>query len=527
MNARCIFAAGSASALLTLAQAVPALAQTDQSAPNAIDFAMYFNADVRDAADCAMSVVDGTIVIDPAIGNPSMTCPDMFSWKLFTEVVSQEFWKNWAADQQTWPGEPYAMCQPGDDVTTCCTPDSLENPGYDDAENPALHCPYFPGDHRAAGATPPLPRAQPLSKAHVTQFEDNLRRVTPQQIDAIDPGRVIRQSMAEFVFRNKPMFDYVFEQDLYNADGLAKVFAENARVMRRDAPFHSANAGGASARIDFPVDAVMIKSNWISAERAEVLGIRNDPDNPFIKMEVESAVTDNNAQIFEPGEHWLVSFHVSSKDIPNWVWLTFEHINNPGRCDYTGCNDSYGFASPDDVPEGAADNFTSPHVMSDDLPIASPIFDPGGTYASGPISAGLKGVLDGLDIGTTEARDPTMPSASDRAWRSYRLKGSQVDFVQSTGHRILLGNSVTEGGFMMSSSCMSCHARAHVGPDGKPSVLGVFENTVDTIGYGEGSLGTPNPAWFISSQQPPALEALQTDFVWGFFFANDLKTAAD
>lgn len=77
----------------------------------------------------------------------------------------------------------------------------------------------------------------------------------------------------------------------------------------------------------------------------------------------------------------------------------------------------------------------------------------------------------------------------------YRLKGSQVDFVQSTGHRILLGNSVTEGGFMMSSSCMTCHARAHVGPDGKPSVLGVFENTVDMIGYGEGSLGTSNPNW--------------------------------
>ncbi len=516
-----------ASALLIGLAPAGGFAADDQTAPGSIDFAMYFNADVRDAADCAMSVVDGKVVIDPAIRNPAMTCPDMFSWKLFTEVVSQEFWKNWAADQQTWPGEPYAMCPTGYSSTTCCAPDSLDNPGYDNAENPALHCPYFPGDHRAAGATPPLPRAQPLSKAHVTQFEDNLRRVTPEEIDAIDPGRVIRQSMAEFVFRNKPMFDYVFDHDLYNADGLAKVFAENARVMRQDAPFHSANAGGASARIDFPVDAVMIKSNWISAARAEALGIRNDPDNPFITMTVESAVTDNNAQIFEPGEHWLVSFHVSSKDIPNWVWLTFEHINNPGRCDYTGCNDSYGFASPDDVPEGAADNFTRPHVMSDDLPIASPIFDPGGTYASGPISAGFKGVLDGLDIGTTEARDPTMPNAADRGWRSYRLKGSQVDFVQSTGHRILLGNSVTEGGFMMSSSCMTCHARAHVGPDGKPSVLGVFDNTVDTIGYGEGSLGTPDPNWFISSQQPPALEALQTDFVWGFFFANDLHKPSE
>ena len=507
--------------------ALPAAAENDQTAPGAIDFAMYFNADVRDAPNCAMSVVDGAIVIDPTIRNPAMTCPDMFSWKLFTEVVSQEFWKNWAADQQTWPSQPYAMCPTGYSSTTCCAPDSLENPGYDNAENPALHCPYFPGDHRAAGATPPLPVAQPLSKAHATNFADNLRRVTPEQINAIDPGRVIRQSMAEFVFRNKPMFDYVFANDLYNADGLAKVFAQNAKVMRENAPFHSANPGGASARIEFPVDAVMIKSNWISAERAAEIGIKNDPDNPFITMEVKSAVTDNNAQIFEPGEHWLLSFHVSSKDIPNWVWLTFEHVDNLGRCDYTGCNDSYGFASPDTLPANAADNFTRPHVMSDDLPISSPIFDPGRVYDSGPIRSGLEAVLDGLDIGTTEARDPTMPSASDRAWRSYRLKGSQVDFVQSTGHRILLGNSVTEGGFMMSSSCMTCHARAHIGPDGKPSVLGVFENTVDMIGYGEGSLGTPNPNWFISSQQPPALQALQTDFVWGFFFANDLHKAGD
>jgi hypothetical protein len=34
--------------------------------------------------------------------------------------------------------------------------------------------------------------------------------------------------------------------------------------------------------------------------------------------------------------------HISSKDIPNWIWATFEHVGNPGRCDYTGCNDSYG-----------------------------------------------------------------------------------------------------------------------------------------------------------------------------------------
>ena len=26
--------------------------------------------------------------------------------------------------------------------------------------------------------------------------------------------------MAELVYRNKPMFDYIFENDLYNTDGL-------------------------------------------------------------------------------------------------------------------------------------------------------------------------------------------------------------------------------------------------------------------------------------------------------------------
>jgi hypothetical protein len=82
---------------------------------------------------------------------------------------------------------------------------------------------------------------------------------------------------------------------------------------------------------------------------------------------------------------------------------------------------------------------------------------------------------------------------------------------------------VTEGGFVPSSSCITCHSRAHVGPDGTPSVLGVFVNKVDLIGYGESAHGIPDTNWYLSSQQPPKLQALQTDFVWGFFFANPLQ----
>jgi hypothetical protein len=270
----------------------------------------------------------------------------------------------------------------------------------------------------------------------------------------------------------------------------------------------------------------MIKSNWIQRDRAEEIGIVEDPENPFVKMRLESAVTDNNGRIFEPGEHWLVAFHLSSKDTPNWVWATFEHANNPGRCDYVGCNDSYGYASPDEVPAGAADNFTAPHTISDGLPIPQRIFDPGKVYADGPIRAGLDGVLSGMGVaaGPAESVDPATPSAGDPAWRSYRLKGAQVDFVDAMGNPDFLGNSVTEGGFVPSSSCITCHARAHVGPDGTPGVLGVFVDRVDTIGYPESANGIPNPAWYLSSNQPTiGLEALQTDFVWGFFFANELR----
>ncbi len=520
MHFRKFVALGTASALVGL----PGLALGQGTQPTAIDFAMYFNSDIRDAPTCAMSVKDGAIVIDPAITNPAVSCPDMFSWKLFLDSISQKFWVNWAADQQTWPAEPLAMCAEGQTGADCCAPGNLDNPGYDNAENPALHCPYFPGDHLAAGRSVPTPRGQPLSKAHSLHVDAVFGSMTPELVAVLDPGRVIRQSMAEFVFRNKPMFDYVFENNLYNQEGLASVFAANSQSIAAMAPFQTDNTLSGQTRIDFPIPAVMIKSDWLSKKRAEELGITEDPANPYIKMLVESAVTDNNGTIFEPGEHWLFAVHVSSKDLPNWVWTTFEHVNNPGRCDYTGCNDSYGFASPDTLPSGAADNFTRPKVTSDDLPLASPIFNPGQVYEGGNIRAGLDAVFTGMNIGTTASTDPAMPTPADTAWRSYRLKGAQVDFTTATGRPIILGNSVTEGGFVPSSSCISCHARAHVGPDGFPSVLGVFRNNVDIIGYPESVNGVPNPNWYLSSQQPPALQALQTDFVWGFFFANKLTT---
>ena len=383
----------------------------------------------------------------------------------------------------------------------------------------------------------PVRLGAPPSKAHTLGFAASPRfRVALQQeaklaqqiLVAPDPskGRSIRQSLAEVVFRNKPFFDYVFQNELYNTEGIVKVFDRNAANIGNGAPYRLADGGGALAEIVFPAGAVMIKSDWLSRASALTMGLRDDPQNPYVKMSITTPVLDDNGLVLGPGEYWLVAIHFSSKDIPNWVWTTFEHVNNPGRCDYVGCNDSYGYASPDKVAAGQAGNYTRPHETCDNLPLASWVLDVGETYPGGERQPGLQAVFAALRIGTAD--NPTLvPQPTDRAWLSYRLKGSQVDFTDPTGRPTHLGNSVTEAGFVTTSSCMTCHARAGTNAAGTvPLPLGVFENGLTESGYLPSSNGVPIADWYHQSGQPPALRVLQTDFAWGFLLANSTHAPA-
>jgi hypothetical protein len=38
-----------------------------------------------------------------------------------------------------------------------------------------------------------------------------------------------------------------------------------------------------------------------------------------------------------------------TKDLPNWFWATFEHVDNPDRCKILGCHDSFGLTPGGDV----------------------------------------------------------------------------------------------------------------------------------------------------------------------------------
>src|ERR1700688_3823087 len=137
-------------------------------------------------------------------------------------------------------------------------------------------------------------------------------------------------------------------------------------------------------------------------------------------------------------EYALVAMHVSSRQNPNWVWGTFEHQMNPGRCDYMGCFDTFG-AQLAAVPPNRS------------------------KYNAG--------------YGTcekTHALEALMQRANlSPVWQNYCLKSTEVDFTAPDGTPYALGNSVIEGiignGTVAASSCISCHKYASFDATGAPA----------------------------------------------------------
>ena len=92
-------------AVVMLTFAASAAADDCVDHPNPVDYAMYFLGDVRDFESCDQQFVDGRWVTPDNVSNPAMTCPDMFSWRLYINVVRDQFWSRWADEQQNWPLE--------------------------------------------------------------------------------------------------------------------------------------------------------------------------------------------------------------------------------------------------------------------------------------------------------------------------------------------------------------------------------------------------------------------------------------
>ncbi|QUP56935.1 hypothetical protein GO998_18095 (plasmid) [Ralstonia syzygii] len=547
-------------------------AHAEERKLNGIDYSMYYLADVRDNEHCKMEVdKNGKWSVDQRISNPAMTCPDMTSWRLFATVVREKFWSDWADESQNWPGEPWPLCS-ATTGTNCCVPRS--------SKNDPQHCPIFPGDTKERSpmqlktSAPALRIGRPAIAQHLQELatpadleksmaefnasrslidqapatsectDSVVEKLVPKTYESI--GRVIRQTNSEITIRNRAFQNYLFENNLYNTNGIAAVFTANDQNQRNNAPYamdsRSASQGQPAklGKIDFPPDAIMIKSNWLYEGIAKKLGIANTREKPFITQKMITVVKYTEGEKKEEkscnltGVHYLTAFHVSSKDIPNWVWTTFEHVAMPGRCDFIGCNDSYGYGSTDSLPAGVARNYVAPHVKSDGLIMSSSfVFNHDKLYPTEAIRPGLDQVFKTLGIGTAASTNRDQASIADLGWRSYRLKGSQVEYTNAMGRKTVLGNSITEAGFMNNSSCITCHARAgiHIKSDGGSDFfqLSIFNKDQSDYGYALSYHGIPNPSWFHNDNSKGTLDVLQTDFVWGFFNAQPVvaPTARD
>jgi hypothetical protein len=261
--------------------------------------------------------------------------------------------------------------------------------------------------------------------------------------------------------RNRAAFDFIVQNNLYKVSGLKAAFGKT---------------------LSFPIDAIEVKANWMPVEQIPT----------FTKNQVTVAQVPQlyHVNADKDGKRYaLVSMHVISKQVPNWTWATFEHRFNPGRCDIIGCRDSFGAQ----------------------IAVMSPLQPPRQIYPDCTKSQALSALLAQADM--------------EPVYVNYCLKGSQADFVDNTGLDIRLGNSVTEDGFVATSSCMSCHGRAAFDKVGQMTSFAGFVNP--NVNPPIGPLGPLLPTWYWSfTGQPPIFEGMpgltrngtSADFVWSIPF---------
>jgi len=248
--------------------------------------------------------------------------------------------------------------------------------------------------------------------------------------------------IAEEVKRNRPQFDYIVKNSLNTQTGLAAAYAKSFQVT-------------------MPTDAIGVKGDWIPVQTM-LQWIPRIGDLANLRKHYYTTFSEGT-------EYALVALHVSSRQNPNWVWGTFEHQYNPGRCDSIGCFDTFGARRSAVLPNKREQN----------------------TYY-GPC---LK--TDRLTALMTKA-------GISKVWENYCLKSTEVDYNAPDGTPYALGSSVIErmtgNGTVSASSCIACHVYASFGANGQPTAA-----ASSMLPYNP--TGKPLDA--------PLANSLKFDFMWG------------
>jgi hypothetical protein len=353
--------------------------------------------------------------VEPQDTAAAFASSDEYAWRLFVAL-------NWPADPDQRVADPErALGDPGLVVweTWKNAPDVFRSDGAD--PGPWLEGPVMIAD-RLQGADPvPL---QQIARAEAMGIE-----TAPM----FDPEAA--RNAANETRLNRETYEFVRERELYHLGGQLALIRSGVRT------------------ISFPLAAKEIKAQWRPI---------SEPEKPRYHW---AEVTEANGLTVIYG---LTALHITTKDLPNWFWATFEHVDNPTRPG----NEPWQLPSVD-------------------------------RFACGTLPPNCNQAPAGIGLEATK-------------WQHYRLRGTQIDFTDSTGRPTLLANSQPEEGFQTTSSCISCHARATIGEiRGMPQRLRFFDAT------GQGFIGPVDPDWFEAETLRGRVPLFtQLDFVWSLFRAR-------
>ena len=254
--------------------------------------------------------------------------------------------------------------------------------------------------------------------------------------------------IVEQVARNKTNYEDIVNNHLNTQAGRAAAYKAGKDVEMRP-------------------DAIAIKGDWVPLPiLLKWIPALGNLDN----VRKQYYTTTSNGT-----EYALVAMHVASRQNPNWVWGTFEHQMNPGRCDYMGCYDTFGAQVAAVLPNLAEYN---------------------AGYGTCEKTPALKALMQKANLSPV--------------WQNYCLKSTEVDFTAPDGTPYVLGNSVIEGimgnGTVAASSCISCHKYASFDVTGAPSKavkkILPFNPTGKPIGTVLGDSKTFAFNWGLVTQRP-------------------------
>ena len=354
---------------------------------------------------------------EPQDTSSAINSPDEYAWRTFVAL-------NWPATLETRLADPGKKLGTDGPVTWETWMNARD---------------VFLSDGRDPG--PWFETATVASTRGNGEFDDHplqqTLRMSPELLPKFDMGAAVAKRNETRL--NRQTYEFILRNKLFNLDGQLALFDKGVRAIR------------------FPPESKEIKAQWREIKEQDKSRYHWHQEGDKI--------------------YGLTAMHITTKDVPNWFWATFEHVDNPKLPD----NEGWLLFSQDRFAcKDSAENCN-----------LSP-----------------KGI--GLE---------------NTKWENYRLRGVQTEFVDARGNMNRLANSQPEHGFQTTSSCVTCHSRASIGREnGLPKRLTIFKP--DRSGY----MGTPLPEWFSSrtldvqsNQITSSLLFTQLDFVWALARAQPKK----